>query len=128
MAVYFVVSLDPGTYYLVLDNQDNYDMATVSIWVNSEYTDSDQDGTPDGSDSFPFDPSASADSDNDGYPDNWNEGMGEKDSNQGLKLDHFPNDPEKWKKEDSPGFEIGLILIVSMLIGLTKKLRNKMAQ
>ncbi|MGA1792354.1 MAG: Ig-like domain-containing protein [Thermoplasmatota archaeon] len=65
-----------------------------------ESSDTDGDGFGDNEDAFPDDPAASVDKDGDGYPDRWNTGMSEKDSTTGLKLDHHPDDPMKWKKED----------------------------
>lgn len=79
--------------------------------------DDDNDGISDNDDAFPNDPAASKDSDGDGYPDEWNPGKSEKDSTTGLKLDDYPNDPNKWKKEERkkepmPGFEVMSILLM----------------
>jgi len=61
--------------------------------------DSDRDGIPNQTDAFPDDPAASKDTDGDRYPDKWNEGKTEDDSTTGLKLDKYPDDPQKWKRK-----------------------------
>lgn len=53
----------------------------------SEQYDSDGDGIGDNSDAFPNDIAASVDADMDGEPDSWNSGYGEFDSTTGLILD-----------------------------------------
>jgi len=81
----------------------------------SEQADSDSDGVGDNEDAFPSDRAASLDTDGDGYPDRWNIGKGQKDSTTGLVLDEYPNDPDRYKKEE--GFAL-LILIVLVLIAV----------
>ena len=84
--------------------------------------DSDSDGVADTEDDFPLDPAASKDSDGDGHPDLWNPGKSEKDSTTGLKLDEFPDDPEKWEKEDDgggddgPGFGVLVWLVAAFAV------------
>jgi len=78
----------------------------------------------DNADKFPEDISASIDTDGDGYPDEWNEGYGEEDSTTGLKLDRYPEDEDKWKKEkDSPGY--GALIIITAIISLGLLLSRK---
>ena len=85
----------------------------------NEWADSDIDGVGDNSDLFPEDPAASTDTDGDGYPDEWNPGKTKEDSTSELKLDQYPEDPEKWekKKDDSPGFELLVAVLVLGLCG-----------
>ena len=87
-----------------------------------EWNDSDEDGHGDNGDAFPFDPSASIDTDGDGYPDRWNEDNDESYSTTGLELDAYPNDPNKWKKNDNetnnPTILIVIVLIFLLIIGL----------
>ncbi len=65
--------------------------------------DSDHDGVGDIADAFPTDPAASIDSDGDGAPDRWNDGRSAADSNSGLKLDAYPDDPERWEEATDAG-------------------------
>ncbi len=65
-----------------------------------EWRDSDKDGVGDNADRFPNDPAASIDSDGDGCPDRWNEGKSKKDSTTGLKLDEYPNDPNRCESQE----------------------------
>jgi hypothetical protein len=77
--------------------------------------DTDDDNVGDNKDDFPNDPAASLDRDDDGYPDKWNPGMSEDDSTTELKLDHYPDDPMKWKKEgffDSTPIPLILLFIL----------------
>lgn len=57
--------------------------------------DLDGDGVKNIYDDFWDDPAASEDSDNDGYPDEWNPGMTRKNSTTGLRLDKYPDDPDR---------------------------------
>ncbi len=65
--------------------------------------DTDKDDAADSWDQFDKDPAASIDSDRDGYPDEWNYGMTEEDSRQGLKLDAFPDDRWEWEDLNNNG-------------------------
>ena len=75
-------------------------------WIKGTAPDSDGDGVNDIKDAFPNDPAASVDSDGDGYPDYWNPGYSEVNSTTGLKLDAYPNDPNKWQKENNYNFYV----------------------
>ncbi len=86
------------------------------LGTNPKNNDTDNDNVLDGTDAFPTDPAASVDSDGDNYPDNWNPGKSEKDSTTGLKLDAFPNDPDKYKKEISRDYNFEIILIILVII------------
>jgi hypothetical protein len=91
--------------------------------ISSQEFDTDGDGVGDNDDAFPDDAAASVDTDGDGYPDEWNDEKSKEDSTTGLKLDHYPDNPEKWEKEDGgPGFTmvwaalaIGLITFITMI-------------
>jgi parallel beta-helix repeat protein len=83
-----------------------------------EYKDSDEDGIGDNYDAFPYDPAASIDSDTDHFPDEWNTGYDDKDSITNLKLDEYPNDPSRWKKEDQNVFSLILLSVIISLIFL----------
>lgn len=87
------------------DNRDSFPLN------NTEWNDTDNDLIGDNSDAFPFNPSASVDSDNDGHPDMWNIGYDENNSTTGLKIDHYPNDPERWKSE-----KVKLIYILTIIM------------
>jgi len=94
--------------------------------IEIDFPDIDEDGVDDRDDAFPSDPAASRDTDDDGYPDEWNAGKTVEDSITGLKLDEFPEDPEKWEEaedDDGPGFGLaGLLLVfVSCLYIFSKK-------
>jgi WD40 repeat protein len=78
--------------------------------------DSDNDGSNDFFDSFPDDPSASIDTDGDGYPDYWNEGQSAVNSTTGLKLDKYPDDPERWEEEEAEKSGNFPVILVSTLI------------
>ncbi len=85
----------------------------------NEWIDTDEDEIGDNSDAFPNDMAASMDTDEDGYPDRWNQGMNEDDSTTGLKLDKYPNDPDKWDSigaVEDKGVNIYVILIVAVLL------------
>jgi uncharacterized repeat protein (TIGR01451 family) len=93
---------EPGEFTVTLSVSDGSLIATDSCLVLVEdisKKDTDGDGVPDELDAFPLDAAASVDSDNDNYPDHWNPGMTKDDSTTGLKLDEYPNDPEKYKDE-----------------------------
>ena len=113
-----------------------FDLLDVFPMNSTEWRDSDNDGWGDNFDKFPLDPAAAVDSDGDKYPDFWNQGMTEKDSNSGLTIDDFPEDPNKWEKEEDEyrdrndpviysiiGFLI--IMIIILIIGLYVKFRYK---
>jgi hypothetical protein len=104
---------------------------------NPEDMDVDEDGVPDTSDAFPTDQAASIDTDGDGYPDEWNEGKSESDSTSGLKLDYYPDDPEKWEEEKMeteddeggddgfiPGFELMVVMVAFGFILILSRKRN----
>ncbi len=80
--------------------------------------DMDGDGTVDGYDAFPMDPAASTDVDHDGYPDYWNFGMDEDDSTEGLKIDHYPRDPDRNGYERTFLERKGLYLIIVVIVAL----------
>ena len=88
----------PGNYTLYLKVQDNH-----GVWSDEVFhgltllTDVDGDGVPGINDAFPTDPAASKDTDKDGYPDDWNAGRDWDDSTTGLKLDKYPDDPDRWE-------------------------------
>ena len=128
-----VSTLSAGTHYIYLKVQDNH-----GIWseeVSLEITilkDTDGDSIPDIEDAFINDAAASTDIDDDGYPDEWNEGNTADDSTTDLKLDEFPDDPEKWKKDDSngdgflPGFEaVAAVGAIGVTIVLYRKKGKK---
>jgi hypothetical protein len=80
-----------------------------------EWNDTDGDGIGDNSDAFPRDKAASIDSDGDNYPDEWNPDMSRKDSTTGLKLDAYPNNPNKYKKDDD-NYIIWIALAISVIV------------
>jgi hypothetical protein len=65
--------------------------------------DSDNDGSPDSQDLFPFDPAASKDNDKDGHPDEWNTGWDTNETTN-LTLDALPDDPNEWQDIDGDGY------------------------
>ncbi len=88
-----------------------------------ELVDGDGDGLGDAIDAYPDDPAASLDSDGDGHPDEWNEGMTETDSTTGLRLDIYPDDPERWDdvdEEDSPGPGM-LLMVLLVAVGMGRR-------
>jgi LPXTG-motif cell wall-anchored protein len=97
----------------------------------TQWKDTDDDGYGDNAtgnnpDAFPSDPAASRDSDGDGYPNEWNPGKSEGDSTTGLKLDAYPNDRSKWKKEEEEDnsfifLTVGLVMIIIAIILIVKK-------
>jgi hypothetical protein len=111
---------------------------TVSLWISDGYLeteriyqrieileeshsyidDRDYDGVKDSLDAFPDDWSASIDTDEDGYPDSWNKGRDMADSRTGLKLDNYPEDPDRngYEIEDNNGVVLLLALILVSLI------------
>jgi hypothetical protein len=111
---------------------------TVSMWVSdgtlesekinqrieileeghSYKDDRDYYGVENSLDAFPDDGAASVDTDGDGYPDRWNDGRDMDDSQTGLKIDNYPEDPERngYEVEKNNGEMILLILILSSLI------------
>ena len=134
--------LTPGNYSLILtvtddDNANDFDSLEIIV-TQTKTNDSDNDGYPDDVDAFPndpegwkdsdgdgvndkldafpIDPAASVDTDGDNYPDSWNLGMSEKDSTTGLRLDAYPNDPNRFKKETSQNITYTIILIVIVII------------
>ncbi len=101
--------LDPGEW---ADNNsngigDHEDERALQELLNK---DTDGDGVSDGEDAFRTDPAASVDSDEDGHPDQWNTGKSGRDSPSGLTLDHFPDDPERWEKEEKADYTLFIIL------------------
>jgi hypothetical protein len=88
----------------------------------------------DNSDAFPDDPSASIDTDGDGHPDRWNEGKDENDSTTGLKLDEYPEDPDKWdsseiaEEDDNEVYillAVAIIVCISLLVLISFVVRNR---
>ena len=101
----------PGLYYISLSVDDGYGYnLTQYIESIQIYHDIDIDGVEDQLDAFPTDPAASVDNDSDGYPDEWNEGKTESNSTTGLKLDVFPNDPDRWEERTDRRSDTLLIL------------------
>lgn len=101
------------------DNDGYFDYIDAFPNNPNEWLDSDSDGVGDNSDAFPTDPAASIDSDGDEYPDYWNPGKTEENSTTGLKLDAYPNDPDRYKKESidySLKYTIYLLLIIIILL------------
>jgi hypothetical protein len=84
----------------------------------SEWRDTDGDYIGDNSDKFPEDPSASLDSDDDGHPDEWNDGKTSEDSTSNLKLDHYPEDSEKWKEEKSDSNLLMIIIVILFVVAI----------
>ncbi len=81
------------------------------------FNDRDYDNVEDSLDAFPDDWAASVDIDGDGYPNRWNDGRDMDDSRTGLKLDNYPEDPERNGYEvEKSGERIILILILVSLI------------
>jgi len=126
-----------GDYTVTLSVSDGTLTATDTCLVQVKDVeakkDTDSDSVPDESDAFPNDAAASVDSDGDHYPDYWNFGKSEDDSTTGLKLDDYPNDPDRHEKDkstDAPSENIYLmgiiiIFIVILIIGiLTSIIRN----
>ena len=100
------------------DNDGTKDLNDPFPLDDTEWSDLDGDEIGDNTDHFPDDPAASVDSDSDGYPDEWNEGMEEHDSWTGLRLDRYPDDPEKWGDGGSGGSFGSISLIVPIVIAL----------
>jgi PKD repeat protein len=92
--------------------------------------DTDLDSYSDGLDAFPTDPAASKDSDGDNYPDQWNTGKSWEESTTGLKLDAYPNNPNKFESEiskDEPPhdntsaiFMIVIVIIILLIVATLK--------
>jgi hypothetical protein len=98
------------------------------------HKDTDGDGINDDSDAFPTDEAASVDSDGDNYPDFWNPGKNVDDSTTGLKLDEFPNNPNKYSKTQDDGSSFGafaifaivlIIIVILILLQLTLTILRK---
>jgi hypothetical protein len=83
-----------------------------------DHKDSDEDGVVDGHDDFKYDPAASKDSDRDGYPDEWNPGMTREDSTTELKLDKYPDDPDRngYEPPIKPYVLYTLIILISFVV------------
>jgi hypothetical protein len=120
-------SIDAFPYNNTQWNDTDRDGHGDNLWGNNgdafihdpdEWTDSDGDGIGDNSDKFPKDIAASIDVDDDGYPDSWNPGKSAKDSTTGLKLDAYPNDPNRYKKETSQDNTYAISLVVIVIIVL----------
>jgi hypothetical protein len=89
-------------HFRVMDKAGNIGesvSASITLDTSEPVPDSDNDGVPDSSDSFPEDPAASVDSDKDGYPDSWNPEKTQGHSTTGLALDEFPNDSSRHTEE-----------------------------
>jgi len=91
------------------------------------FKDSDKDGIFDHQDVFPYDPSASVDTDGDGHPNYWNEGWIPGSPPTNLTIDDYPDDPNRWEKEeeDFPWFIITLITIIILSIILIALIYRK---
>jgi len=116
-----------GSYEMTLfvhDDAGNNDTDTFIVTVEF---DTDSDGIRNGEDAFPSDPAASIDTDGDGYPDRWNNGKMKDDSTTGLRLDKYPDNPEKWEEEeDSDRFlkllgVFAIVVVIGIVISLLKK-------
>jgi hypothetical protein len=118
------VELPPGdgnktVFIRVKDNAGN--IAESVSAVITKVTDADGDDIPDEDDAFPLDPAASQDSDEDGYPDIWNPGKSEENSTSNLRIDEYPNDPERNKKAAGYydlAFKIFLLMIAVLIFVL----------
>ncbi len=114
------IKLPPGdgnkTVYLRVKDGAGNIAEPVKVEI-IKVTDSDGDEVPDEKDKFPNDPAASEDLDEDGAPDTWNPGRTEKNSTTGLKLDEFPDDPERQSKDVSnQAQDLRIYLIIIMII------------
>ncbi len=80
--------------------------------------DRDYDYVEDSLDAFPDDWAASVDTDGDGYPNRWNDRRDMDDSRTGLKLDNYPEDPERngYEEKGDLGEKIIMILILCSLV------------
>ena len=107
---------DPSDANLDTDGDSLTNHEEYILGTDPTKFDTDGDGVIDSSDAFPLDKAASVDSDGDGYPDAWNPGMSEKDSTTGLKLDAYPHDPNRYKKETSQDNIFAIILVVIVII------------
>jgi len=127
-ANFSTAGLSSGNHNISFRVQDNYKVWSEPVSSSVEVLkDSDGDKVADEDDAFPTDPAASKDTDGDGYPDEWNAGNTAENSTTGLKLDEFPEDPEKWEKEgddgggdDGPGFELAFLVmavVATLLLG-----------
>ena len=84
----------------------------------------DGDGVGNNTDAFPNDSAASIDTDGDGYPEEWNTGKTGDDSTTGLKLDKYPDNPNKWgKKEDGKVYFYLIIGVISVVIIVVIKMK-----
>lgn len=123
--------LSSGEYTINLMVQDNYGVWSEAVSQELEIlADSDRDGIANKDDAFIEDPAASKDTDGDGYPDEWNEGKTGIDSTTGLKLDDYPDDSKKWKREENEPYStntiIASIIVIFAVVGmiLIKKKRK----
>ncbi len=121
-----VVLHEVGVHEITLTVSDREYSKTTSIEVIVGEPDGDEDGIPNSVDDFPNDPAASIDSDEDGYPDEWNAGKMESDSLTGLSIDYYPNDPNKWEKEekedDSPSLGLmGAIAAIGIIAAMMRR-------
>jgi len=94
-----------NTYYYQIRAVNVVGEGSVSLEVNAIplKKDTDGDGVTDDIDAFPTDLAASVDTDGDKYPDSWNPGKSELDSNSGLTIDAYPNDPANHTKSNGDG-------------------------
>jgi len=91
-------TLSPGSHTIILRVMDYLGEWSNDVNISLNIVqDRDGDQVPDGDDAFPADPAASLDLDGDGYPDEWNEGKYQADSTSGLRLDAYPDDPDRWE-------------------------------
>jgi PKD repeat protein len=109
---------DPTDANLDPDNDTLTNLMEFILGTNPNKFDTDDDGVTDNKDAFPTDPAASVDTDGDKYPNYWNPNKSEEDSNSGLKLDAYPNDPKKYLKERTENDYLFIILIVCVIIFL----------
>jgi hypothetical protein len=122
-----LVSFDEiGMHKILLTVSDSDFSKTTSIHVFVVEFDSDGDGIQDTIDDFPQDPAASVDTDGDGYPNEWNEGMTESDSLLGLTIDYYPDNPDRWKKEEKKDEQpslgvVGSIAAISIIATMMRR-------
>lgn len=108
------------------DDDDHGDNGDAFPNDKEEWRDTDGDGVGDNGDAFPDDAAASTDTDGDGHPDGWNTGKSEDDSTTGLQLDHYPDDGERWKKEEeTPSFGLVGALCAMAIASMLVKVRRR---
>jgi len=106
------------------DDGDGYEDSLDAFPLDkNDWNDTDLDGVGNNTDAFPLDPAASLDSDGDGYPDEWNQNMTEANSTTGLRIDLYPEDPNRWEKEDddSPAYPLTMGLASVAVVAALKR-------